>query len=151
MVARITIKGAKQLEQFSKALRTAPKEIQREGYRALNSVTAPLKRDAKASALVTLPRRGGLAGKVAGSKFTTKRRGGQNASITIVAKGGVDIRAMDKGSLRHPVFGRMWLWVLQRVKSKWFTRPMEKGAPKVRRELVKAMRQISRKIARAAA
>lgn len=155
MVAQIQVKGVEQLQALSKVLRTAPKDLQRESYRSLNRVTAPLKKDAQASALATLPSRGGLADKVAKSKFTTRRRGGAHASISIIAKGGrsrsgqLDIAAMDAGRVRHPVFGRVWLWVLQRVKPKWFTRPMEKGAPKVRRELIKAMRLIVEKIARA--
>lgn len=80
----------------------------------------------KATARATLPHSGGLGGWVAGTRITAKvMLGGK--SVTIRLRGGrnskhgrSDIRAIDRGRLRHPSWGR-------RGRGQWFTQAVTPG------------------------
>jgi len=70
--------------------------------------------------------------------------------VTIQAKGDA-VRSTDRGTIRHPVFqqpGRPVVWVTQSVTPGWFTDTMQSGAPVVRKELLEAMENVARQIAR---
>lgn len=146
----VEVVGAEKFATLAKALRQAgDKDLQRELYAALNRSTKPLKADAKASAAATLPSRGGLGKRVAKTRMTTKRRTGRNPSVSIAANPGAvaDPKRIDRGRIKHPVFGR-GPWVLQDVPWGWFTRPMHEGASEVRKQLVKAIDDVAAKVAR---
>jgi hypothetical protein len=151
----LEIRGANQLAQVSKALKAqgeAGKGARKELYKAIQRGTKQLKKDVQANALAELPHRGGLAATVASSKLATKTRGGgQGVGVKIVATGKKvsDLKSMDKGKLRHPVYGR-GAWVMQSVPPGWFTKPLEEGADVVRKELLRAMDDVIRAIERAA-
>lgn len=152
----IVIKGADDFARLARDLRAIDdKELRREFYAGINRATKPLKADAKASARRDLPKRGGLNEFVAKTSLTTRSRGGQNPGVRIVArkskKGGrkSDVDAIDRGRLRHPVFGNRRVWVEQRVRPGWFTEPMEAGAGPVRRELLGVLDDVKRKVAKA--
>lgn len=147
----VRITGADQLADLSRALRTVGaderKGLRRELYRGIMRATKPLKKAAQDSAHANLPQRGGLAARVGKSKFRTKTTGGgQNVGVRITSSGG---SGLDRGRLRHPVFGNRSVWVTQQVEPEWFTRPMRAGAPAVQREILQAMDDVAAKIARA--
>ena len=147
----IRIEGADKVAALAKALKqVGDKELSRELYKALNRSTKPLKEAAKESADARLPRGGGLNRRVAKARMSTRRRGGRNPGVRIVAKGRA-AALLDTGRVNHPVFGDRGAWVNgQRVPEArdWFTQPMEEGAPEVRKELVRALDEIARKLAR---
>lgn len=147
----VRITGADQLGDLGKRLRSAGEDgkgLRKELYRGINRATKPAKADAKAAAARELPQRGGLARLVASSRFSTRTRtGGRNVGVSIVAKG-TAVRTTDRGFLRHPVFGNREVWVTQRVDPGWFTETLQKSAPKVRREVLDAMRDVAEQIAR---
>lgn len=149
----VRVTGAEQLASLSKALRSVAKDerkgLRRELYRGIMRATRPLKQAAQESARSTLPSSGGLAAAVARSKFKTKTAGGgANVGVRILATGGTDIRAMDAGRLRHPVYGNRSVWVTQSVTPGWFTRPMEAGAGRVQVEILRAMDSVADQIGR---
>jgi hypothetical protein len=142
----VEVRGADQLARLSKQLKEAGnKDLQRELSRAINQALKPLKTDLQASARTTLPRRGGLAARVAASKFRTRR---SRQGLRLQAVSGDSIQRIDKGAVRHPVFGNRGVWVIQRVTAGWWTGPVEAAAPKVRQELELAMRQVAHRIGR---
>ncbi len=149
----VRITGAEQLAHLARELRRqgeAGKGLRKELYKGIQRSTKPLKVDAKASAAANLPQAGGLADLVAASKLSTRTRGGgKNVGVRIVVTGKKvhDVAATDRGRLRHPVFGR-GKWVTQQIEPGWFTKPMEAGAGKVRRELLQAMERVARAIVR---
>jgi len=148
MPVDLTVEGADKLRIVARALRDlGDKELSREVYRGLNRATIPLREDARRSAASRLPQRGGLADRVAKSKMTTRRRAGRNPGITIRARGMPQLQGMDRGRVRHPVFGR-GPWVTQRITPGWFTEPMEAGAPEVRRELLRVLDEAARELTR---
>ncbi len=152
MVADVRIAGAEKFAALARDLKAAgAKDLRRELYRGLNRATKPLKAAAKESAQSTLPQRGGLAARVARARFSTRSRAGANPSVRIVAKDAagrkVDLSRLDRGQVRHPVFGRP-PYVSQRVDPGWFSRPMEDGVDVVRAEMIAAIDVVTAKLAK---
>jgi hypothetical protein len=151
-MADLEIRGADKLGKLAKALKQAgDKDLQKELYAGLNRATKPLRSDAKRSADENLPRRGGLNKRVARARMSTRRRGGKNPGIKIVAKGMPQLGRIDRlGKVKHPVHGHRDRWVDQKIPEAqgWFTDPMQAGAPPVRKELVRTLDAIARKLAR---
>lgn len=150
----LQIRGTDQLVDLSRALKAAGDTgLRKELLKGIRDAAKPLVRDVKESARTTLPRAGGLNETVAKSSIGARTRtSGRSPGVRIVGKGrgGLDdIRATDRGVLRHPVFGSD-TWVTQTITSGWWSTPLENAAPVVRRELIKAMEDVARKIARSA-
>lgn len=139
--------GAEEFARLSKRFKDAgEKELRKELYASVQRATKPAKEAARQAAASELPSRGGLADKVAKAKLTTKARAGRDPSVRIVAKSDLDLRAIDNGTLRHPVYGNRNRWVSQSIPAGWFTDAMRRSAPKVRRELTEAMRRVAAQI-----
>lgn len=153
MSVRLQIRGAEDFKKLSKALREAGmegKRLRKELRKEINRETKPLKQDAKKNARAILPKRGGLARRVARSGFRTSTKlTGPGVGVRIVGKGkrpALDIRSIDKGRVRHPVFGNKDRWVTQSVTPGWFTKAMDKGKGKVREGVLRAVNAIVRKL-----
>jgi hypothetical protein len=119
-------------------------------YKEILRTTKPLKQDAKKNAKAILPKRGGLARRVASSSFSTKTRIiGGGAGVQIIAKGkgqAKSVKQIDAGRVRHPVFGRKNRWVTQSVPSGWFTDAMVRGAGKIRDGVQRAVDEVLSKL-----
>lgn len=125
------------------------KELRRELFKAMNRSTRPLKLAARSSAVATLPRRGGLNEWVAKNVriSSSNRLTGRNPGVRIRAsRKGSDIAAMDRGRLRHPVFGNRKVWVSQSIRPGWFTAPMVAGVGVAKREIVAAVEDVARRL-----
>lgn len=104
----------------------------------------PLKTAAATSAATRLPRAGGLNTRVAASRFTTRTRSTpRSAGVTIVASKDLDLRSLDRGRVRHPVFGNRSAWVNQQVTPGWFTGAMKAGTPIVRAEIGRVLDEVA--------
>lgn len=147
-MTEVRITGAEEFARLSVRLKAADKEINREFSSALTRATKPVKADAKKSALAILPKSGGLAARVASSRLSVRRStGGKSIGIRITAGSGKQqLDRIDKGVVKHPVFGNRKAWVSQSVAPGWFTRPMLNSATHVRREMSKAMDDVARKL-----
>jgi hypothetical protein len=145
----ITIEGADQLARLAKQLKEAgDKGLQAELGKAINRALKPVKADIKQSAATMLPKRGGLAAKVAKSRITTRRRTGRTAGVRLVATNTISLYHLDKGIIRHRKGGDIDAGKVQSTTPGWMTKPAEAAAPKVRAELVQAMDDIAKKIVR---
>jgi hypothetical protein len=150
--------GEQQLRTLAAAIKAAGgKEFGREVDRAMRRAARPLTRSARQGAMQVLPYRGGLAERVARSRFTAAvRNRGASASLTIRGSGRYNLNRMDEGTVRHPVYAdtrktrREWAWVNQRIRPGWFTDPLLLDAPKVRNELEDAMDDLGRRLLEAA-
>lgn len=145
----ITIVGAHRLDELAKNLKEAggSRGLKLELNRALRRASLPLTRAARAGARDTLPRKGGLAAEVAGGRFSVQiRTTGKQVGLRFVAKSQHDIAAMDRGRLRHPVFGHRDRWVTQRIRPHWFDVPVERAAEHVRPLLLEAMDKVAKQI-----
>jgi hypothetical protein len=105
----------------------------KEVRKALREPVDPVRRRIKATAIATLPHSGGLGLWVAGTKITAlitlrgkaagiRLRGGRRSKGNLRGTGGgqTDVRAIDRGRLRHPSWGR-------RYRGQWFTQQVEPG------------------------
>jgi hypothetical protein len=137
----VDINGADQLIRLSKALKEAgAKDLQRELAKAINTAMKPVKADLQRSA-GSLPRRGGLAAEIAGSKYSTRRN---KNGLRLVAKGKYSLYHLDQGQVRHGKGNKV-----QSIQPGWFTDVTEAAAPEVRKEITDAMQIVIRKIDRA--
>lgn len=140
----VEVRGIDQLGDLAKKLRRAGrKDLQKELYAALNRATKKPRAEVQRRARQTLPRRGGLAARVATSRLSTRRR---RSGVRVIDAGNLSLSAIDAGTVTHPVFGRRSTWVRQSVRPGFFTRPMLRSAPEARREIERALGRIAREI-----
>lgn len=148
------ITGPEQLVAVAKALREAPKDVRRESYAAMARAVRPLSQAVKAAAPRYMPARYGV--RLAKSlRVRTQRRTGRNAGVTLIgsAKGrgtkGRDVGALNKGMLRKPLFGNRGHWYPQNVRPGFWDEPLEQNADVVRKELMRVLDGIAKRIASA--
>jgi hypothetical protein len=116
------------IEQFAKELRAFPergvvtKELRKELRKPLPAVRRAIKR----RALDTLPKSGGLNAWAASTRITAKITiNGKTVRVTLRGArnsvgGQSDLRALDRGRVRHPSWGR-------RGKGQWYTQTVTPG------------------------
>ena len=146
-------KGAEDFLRASKALKAAgEQELRKELNKALRDAAKPLIADTRAEAERILPKRGGLAKRVAKTPQRVQVRTGQDTAGVriVVGKSNSGARAANEGTVRHPVFGDRDKFVEQRVPPGWFTRPLEEGAPTVEPFLEQAIDNVLQQIVRSA-
>lgn len=145
----VRVEGAENLERLAARLKEAGrKDLRKELLASIRKATKPVVQDVRASALDTLPSRGGLAALIAASRLGTQTRlSGKRVGVKLKASNAHDIKGMDQGRLRHPLFGRKH-WYLQSVPAGWFSQPIEESAPEIRSEIGKGMTRITNQIAR---
>lgn len=143
----IRVEGGGQFTAVAQRLRAnGDAALKKEFYSGINRAAKPLIGDVRRSALSILPSRGGLNKRVADSDISTKRRmTGNAAGVRIVAKSGYDIGSINRGRVRHLVYGKP-PWVNQRVPPKFGDTPIEAGAPAVEAGLEYVIDRVSRKI-----
>ncbi len=146
-MVQVIIKGAEDLERIGKALKqVGNRELRLELLRAIRTATKPTHQQIRDSARQLLPHRGGLAELIAKSSLTTRTRlSGRSVGVRIVARSSHDIKALDKGRLRHPVYGNRDSWVTQYVKTGWFSTPLFATGKAVRLEVSEAAARVARK------
>lgn len=141
------IYGAAQLAELARTLREAgEKDLARELTAGVAKALEAAPGAVRESALAILPRAGGLNERVAASKVTTRR---SKSSVRVVASSDYDLKAIDRGRVKHPVFrkkGRKDVWVIQIVPAGWFTRPLRALAPAVAAAIEKAARDVAGRI-----
>lgn len=149
-MADVEIRGGDKFSKVAKELKkVGAKDLQKELYSAINRATKPMRAEAKKSAEMHLPKAGGLNKRVSRARMSTRRRTGKNPGVTIVAKGMDQLAMMDRGMVRHPVWGNRKRWVNQPIPDAegWFTKPMEDGAKEARREILKTLDEVAKRLA----
>lgn len=150
-MADLEIRGADKFAKVAQELKkVGAKDLQKELYSALNRATKSMRAEAKKSAAQNLPKAGGLNKRVARARLSTRRRmRGRDPGVKIVATGMDQLALMDRGQVRHPVYGNRKRWVNQPIPDAegWFTKPMEDGAQDARDEILKALDGVAKKLA----
>jgi hypothetical protein len=151
-VVDLRITGANELGDLARDLKRAgDKELRRDLMRGIQRAGKPLKEAAQRAALTELPKAGGLNEFVASGKFSVRTRtAGRNPGVRLSgAKAGHDIRAIDLGRLRHPVFGG-GTWVSQSIKPGWWSDTLSDARvlTPVRQELLQVFDDVARRLAR---
>lgn len=114
-------------------------KLKRALLKGMREAAAPVGRDMVAGLAGRMPRRKGLAGRVQGATPVVQiRAAGSSPRVMIGLRSdeGYDLGALDRGALRHPVYGR-GPWVTQPVPAKGATEAFERDAPRVRDSIVR--------------
>lgn len=114
MTLEVRIEGAATLKRVAAKMRAeGNKDLSRDMGRALGKAADPIRNAIRESAAQTMPRSGGYdAAFDASLRFRVQRRESANtASLNLVTyadgtKERRDIRALEAGNLRHPIYGR---------------------------------------------
>lgn len=148
----LRVTGADQLEALGRDLRRwasgLRKDLMRQIGRAVRD--SQVRPEVARSALASLPRRGGLADRVAAARVISRvRLAGQNVGVKVQARAkGADLGAINRGRVRHPVFGRAPL-VTQAVRPGYFDRAMDSDVVDgVRAAVVDAIDDTARRLER---
>lgn len=152
----VTGPGVYKLKVLSAKLRDAGTEgqgLRRELFKAVTVAAKPLQKEIGSAAHLYpyMPDHyaDALAADIA---VTATKSTSRNPGIAIRAKGRSKKRKLkrlnDDGILSHPVFGDRLKWVDQAasVKPGFFSDPCEKAAPDIRKEVLGAMHEISKRL-----
>jgi hypothetical protein len=124
------------------------KIVTREFNKGFNRSARHLTDNVKKSAPKYLPDRY-AAELVPSLKVAVRKRGGKNPSVRLVTKAKTrrgkprELGTLNAGQLRHPTWGTS-PWVGQKVKAGFHDQPMKAGAPAVRKELERAIKDIEK-------
>lgn len=129
------------------------KDVRRDVYASFRKVTKPLGAKVIREGAAKMPRAGGFAAIVARAKMgqsnaTTGRNIG--VALTFRTSPSHDLRSLEAGTLRHPVYprpGEKAAWRSQSVPAHAFSTPFKAGQPAVSREIVHMLETVARDIA----
>lgn len=139
---QVTVTGAADLTAVRRQLRAAgDRRLSAQMSRGLQRAAKPLKPAVQASAARLLPSGYGplMSKSVRVRTQAGERRGSASVHIRVLGQGKVenrDVAAVNRGTLRHPVFGRRRkAWIAQRVRRGFVDRPADRLGPDMAREM----------------
>ena len=152
MVAELRIEGADKFGKLAKALRQAgDKELRKELYSGLNRSVKPLTEAVKKGTASYFPRR--YAFELAKYlRVRARRRAGKNPAIFLVGKAKTkqgkerDLASLNRGRLRHPLFGNRRYWYDQSIPANWWDDPLLENAEQVREDIVNVLDEIGKRL-----
>lgn len=152
MAAELRVEGADKFGKLAKALRDlGDKELRTELYRGINRAVKPLTESVKKETPSFLPRR--YAFELAKSlRVRARRRAGRDPAVYLVAKAKTsrgkerDLASLNRGRLRHPLYGNRRYWFDQDVSPNWWDDPLLEGAEQVREEIVNVLDEIGQRL-----
>lgn len=144
----IEVRTTEDLARLGKRLRDAGRgDLRKRILRSMRAETKPVIPEIRENASTQLPRRGGLADLIAHSRMGVRTRlSSRSVGVRVVATSPHDIRSLNAGRLRHPVFGDEDTWVQQSVDPGWFDKPLQKRAPGIRRAITQALDETARQL-----
>lgn len=153
MTAELRIVGADKFGATAKALkRYGDKDLRKELYTGINRAVKPLSEQVKTDTKNYFPRR--YAFELAKSlRIRARRRAGRDPSVRLVGQAKTpkgkerDLRSLNRGRLRHPLYGNRRYWYDQEVSPNWWDEPLSQGADVVREEIVGVIDEVGRKLA----
>lgn len=142
------IRGTHDLATMARRLKAAGRgDLRKEllaGIRESGKKAVP---DIRRVAADTLPKRGGLADKVASQPYSVRTSLAlSGAKVSIVGRGMKELSDIDEGRLRHPVFGDRSRWSQQSVTPGFFSQTIARRAPAIRDDIEKSMGHIAAEI-----
>lgn len=149
----VQILGGAELRALARQISAAgDKGLGAEMGRALKRASTPVQRSIREE-YGDLPHRGGYAPLFSKSlRFRTSlRAGGRSASfrLTTFADGARerrDIRSLEGGALRHPVYGRRRNWKTTRVRGGYHQRGTDHAADEVQEQMSTVLREFAAKL-----
>jgi hypothetical protein len=145
-MADFEVRGSADLKRVAREIKAAGDgRLRREMLRGIRDAVKPGIPAIRESAASTLPKRGGLADRVASQPFSV-RTSLAAGKVSVVGKGMKELKDIDAGRVRHPVYGDRSRWAQQAVTPGFFTKPLERRAPSIRAGVLRAVSDVARKI-----
>lgn len=148
------VRGQAHLREVSARLRVAPAELSREVAKELRKTVPKIEKQMQGEALTHMPKRGHFAVTLANAvEVRAEVRTGHGMTVFVFAKGKRqrrDVPSLNKGVLRHPVFGNRSRWVVQTkgVKKGFVDDGARKSQPVVTRAVKTARDKVAKEIVR---
>lgn len=142
----LRVTGAEDLAVISAKAKAAGPKIQRRMNKGIRTAVKPTIEEIKGpEGMGRLP--SGLEAWMQDTKFTTRIRAhGTTAGVRVVAtKSGHDVFRIDKGTARHPVFGR-GPWVNQPVPAGFFTEVVHDERDRMFNDVKAQFRDLAREL-----
>jgi hypothetical protein len=145
MADGVRVEGTDQLEEIAHALKEASdKDLTNNVRRSMREVAKPVGQAVMREGAVVMPKLGGFSARVEQGKVgISSAIASKQVHVTIaLSNKGVDMKSLDAGTLRHPVFKRAdrpVIWRSQAVPARAFTTALKAQAPVVRRAVLEAM------------
>ncbi len=152
--ARLSGASGAELRYLAGKLRkAAARDLTRELRQGQRKAVRPLQKEIKAEALATLPKHGGYNVTMSKAvKVSVTTGTGRNAlTIRVYAAGKADardVRAVNAGILRHPLFGHRKSWHTTKVRAGFVDRPVDRLSDQILRESAEAAERVLESIAR---
>lgn len=143
--------GARQLDTVARVLTEKGNSaaLKRRMTKALNSTADPLKRDQLQSLASGLPKRGGASAQVSSETRITVQTSYVRGTVTLVDRWpGHDMTAIDRGSLRHPLYGNREHWFDTAIPPGLLSVPFARNKRRVQVAMVREMNVLAQEIAR---
>lgn len=142
-MADIRVTGAEDFLALSKRLKAEGKgELRKELNKGMRVGAKPLVAETRGALRAGLPSSGGLNTFMARKPMRIKVATGGTPGVSVVSK--IDPR-VDAGRIAHKTFGHAPI-VQQRIPAGLFSKTLEREAPAVRKELVKAIETMQRRV-----
>lgn len=133
---------------LARDLRGASKELKKELRKGLVQAAKPAGLAVRQAYGREMPHRGGFAAKVGRSSIGIKSRTTGTISVSLLLRNAHDLSAIERGILRHPVFGNRDKWVKQTVPRGVGRRAFDSQRPEIQDAILAAIDRIISQIAR---
>jgi len=152
------IDGAAALKRFASQLKDeGNKGLGQQMSRALSKAVEPVRKSIDASAAATMPARGGYASLLSKSlrHRISRRNGGRTAQVLLTTyadgtKERRDLRGLEDGKLRHPVFrrrGRSAPWAVTSIRPGFHRRGTDGAMEKAQDALLEVIEEYAGRLA----
>lgn len=140
------LEGADQLAELGRRFKVAGNgDLRKELLAGIRTAVKRMIPAVQQGAEDRLPRAGGLAASVAGQKFMA-RTSLASGKVSLTGSGMKSLTDIDKGKVRHPVFGNRSVWKQQSVTPGFFSGPIESHLPEVRAEVEHVVASVVKKL-----
>ena len=135
------------------------KELEKQGRRdlrktlrkVLTDATKPARREMRDATRAALPKKGGLSKWAGKMPALTIHESGPSVGATIkLGRKGHDFKALNRGRVRHPLFGNRDHWYVEGIESGWWDEARKRIEPQVRQSVDEAMHKYIDDVARKA-
>lgn len=141
------VRASRNLQVLAQRLKETDRPMRNQLLRHVRVAAQAAIPDIREAAREQLPQGGGLADRVADQAYRVQASyAGAGARVRIAGLGMKELRDIDSGRLRRPVFGNRQIWKQQSVQPGFFTKTIANRAPKIRAEIVRAADDVARSI-----
>lgn len=146
-MADFEIRASRDLLALAQRLKEADRPLRNQLLRSVRQAAQEAIPDIREAARSQLPKSGGLADRVADQAYRVLASyAGSGARVRIGGLGMKELKDIDAGRLRHPVWGNRTVWRQQSVKPGFFSETIRRRTPEIRAEIERGMAEVAHMI-----